>query len=213
LVLDDGVPLAVASLALDGSALGVGVGVPAASPTRLIVDRFEVTLPLPVAAPREDNSEQLACLLEPDPLVGAMDGLENHLFETIVSETSTGKYTCEGLRRRDIPTNTALESGFTAMCLAGGGRAAGAPPMCLVVWLLRATAVGRGAVRLCPCCGAATYGWRWLAARHRWRRGVACLGYARSTGRGLEKSMQAGGSYRLTVVGAWVGRSQVWPMA
>jgi hypothetical protein len=78
LVLDDGVPLAVASPALDGSALGVGVdvGVPAASPARLIVDRFEVTLPLLVAAPREDNGGRLACVLEPDPLVGAMDGLE-----------------------------------------------------------------------------------------------------------------------------------------
>jgi hypothetical protein len=40
LVLDDGVPLAVASPALDGSALGVGVDVcvPAASPARLIVE-------------------------------------------------------------------------------------------------------------------------------------------------------------------------------
>jgi hypothetical protein len=79
LVLDDGVgvPLAVASPALDGSALGVGVdvGVLAAS-ARLIVDRFEVTLPLLVAAPREDNGGRLACVPELDPLVGAMDGLE-----------------------------------------------------------------------------------------------------------------------------------------
>jgi hypothetical protein len=77
LVLDDGVPLAVASPALDGSALGVGVdvGVPAASPARLIVDRFKVTLPLLIAAPREDNGGRLACVPEPDPLVGAMDEL------------------------------------------------------------------------------------------------------------------------------------------
>jgi hypothetical protein len=71
---NDGVPLAVASPTLDGSALGVSVDVcvPAASPTRLIV---EVTLPLLVAAPREDNGGRLACVPEPDPLVGAMDGL------------------------------------------------------------------------------------------------------------------------------------------
>ena len=103
LVLDDGVgvPLAVASPALDGSALGVGVdvGVPAAS-ARLIVDRFEVTLPLLVAAPREDNGGRLACVPEPDPLVGAMDELyyfrfENHLHLFEISETSTVKYTSD----------------------------------------------------------------------------------------------------------------------
>jgi hypothetical protein len=41
----------------------------------LIVDRFKVTLPLLVAAPREDNGGRLACVPEPDPLVGAMDEL------------------------------------------------------------------------------------------------------------------------------------------
>jgi hypothetical protein len=78
LVLDDGVPLAVASLALDRPALGVDVdvGVPAASPTRLVVDRFEVTLPLLVAEPCEDKGGRLACIPVPDPLVGAMDVLE-----------------------------------------------------------------------------------------------------------------------------------------
>jgi hypothetical protein len=102
LVLDDGVPLAIVSLALDGSALGVGVdvGVPAASPARLIVDRFKVTLPLLVVAPREDNGGRLACVPKPDPLVGAMDELyyfrfENHLHLFEISETSTVKYTSD----------------------------------------------------------------------------------------------------------------------
>jgi hypothetical protein len=104
LVLDDGVPLALAvvSPALDGSALSVGVdvGVPAASPARLIVDRFKVTLPLLVAAPCEDNGGRLACVPEPDPLVGAMDELyyfrfENHLHLFEISETSTVKYTSD----------------------------------------------------------------------------------------------------------------------
>jgi hypothetical protein len=102
LVLDDGVPLAVVSLALDGSALGVSVdvGVPAASLARLTVDRFKVTLPLLVAAPREDNGGRLACVLEPNPLVGAMDELyyfrfENHLHLFEISETSNVKYTSD----------------------------------------------------------------------------------------------------------------------
>jgi hypothetical protein len=76
LVLDDGVPLAVASPTLDGSALGVGIDVcvPAASPARFVVE-VTLTLPLLVVAPCEDNGGRLARVPEPDPLVGAMDGL------------------------------------------------------------------------------------------------------------------------------------------
>jgi hypothetical protein len=110
LVLDDGVPLAVASPTLDGSALGVGVDVcvPAASPTRFVV---EVTLPLLVAAPREENSGRLACVLEPDPLIGAMDGLRTCRIAAAEMESRRVAGSQAGHKRHRLTGSLAVAAG------------------------------------------------------------------------------------------------------